>query len=200
MVMNYRSVVAPAIFALAVSFVPAAHASTYNTSGTSELFSLGDQLGGLSSYDQLIVGGVSGTLQAGTITLDALTFIAGVNAFVPATYQYSFSETMTVNGVTENLTIPFDISINTSDTLTILGGTTASFTVNGTVYDISVNGLTIGPNPGGAMSANLTAHVTDPPATPLPTTIALFAGGLSVIGLLGWGARRRGRTASPTGA
>ena len=45
--------------ATSISFAPAAHAITYSTSGTSELFSLGDQMGTSSDYDQLAVTGVS---------------------------------------------------------------------------------------------------------------------------------------------
>ena len=48
--------------AISVSFAPDAYAITYSTSGTAELFSLGDQMGTSSDYDQLIVNGVSGTL------------------------------------------------------------------------------------------------------------------------------------------
>ena len=58
--------------ATSVSFAPDAHAITYSTSGTSELFSLGDQMGTSSDYDQLAVTGVSGTLSTGTITLNTL--------------------------------------------------------------------------------------------------------------------------------
>jgi hypothetical protein len=174
--------------------VPAAYALNYSTSGTSELFSLGDQMGSSSDYDQLIVSGVTGALNVGTIALNQLDFIAGVNAFVPATYSYSFSETMTVSsgGGTQTLTIPFNISIDYSDTLSILGGSTASFLVNGNLWHIVVNALTIGPNAGGSMIAYLTATVTDPPAvTPLPGAMALFAGGLGALGLFGWRKRRR---------
>jgi hypothetical protein len=176
------------------SFAPAARAATltYTTTGQSELFSLGDQLGSASNYDQLIVSGVGSTpLTTGTITLNQLSFIAGINATVPADYTYSFSEMMTVSdgthGNTENLIVPFNLSINYSDTLTIAGGQGLSFSLDGSTWDVVVNPLTIGPNPGGPpMIADLTATVTDPPATPLPGTLVLFAGGLGVISLVGY--------------
>lgn len=185
--------------ATSVSFAPDAYAITYSTSGTSELFSLGDQMGTSSDYDQLIVNGVSGTLTTGTITLNTLDFTAGVNAYVPATYTYSFDETMTVSngGGTQTLTVPFNISINTADTISILGGNSLVFAVGNTDWDIVVNALTIGPNPGGTMIANLTATVTDPPGvTPLPGTLVLFASGIGIIGLIGW--RKKHKHASAT--
>ena len=180
--------------ATSVSFAPDAHAITYSTSGTSELFSLGDQMGTSSDYDQLAVIGVSNaTLTTGTITLNTLDFTAGVNAYVPATYTYSFSETMTVNGSggPQNLTVPFNISINTADTVSILGGNSLVFAVGNSDWDVTVNALTIGPNPGGTMVANLTATVVDPPVvTPLPGTLVLFVSGFGIIGLIGWRKKR----------
>jgi hypothetical protein len=201
-----NKIIANATFATAivaivglVSFAPAAHAITYSTSGTAEAFSLGDQMGSASNYDQLIVNGVGPTaLTTGTITLNTLDFIAGVNAFTPDTYSYSFDETMTVSngGGTQTLTVPFNISINTADTLSIAGGNSLSFTAGGSVWDVVLNALTIGPDPGGSMVANLTASVTDPPAAPIPGTLVLFASGLGIIGLIGW--RRKHQHGSAT--
>ena len=185
--------------ATSVSFATDAYAITYSTSGTSELFSLGDQMGTSSDYDQLAVNGVSGTLTTGTITLNTLDFTAGINAYVPATYTYSFSETMTVSGAAgpQTLTVPFNISINTADTISILGGNSLAFSVGNSIWDIVVNALTIGPNPGGTMIANLTATVTDPPGvTPLPGTLVLFATGIGIIGLIGW--RKKSKHAAAT--
>src|SRR5580704_1474309 len=81
-----------------VLFAPAAHALSYSTSGAPEKFSLGDTLGTASTYDQLIINGASGTLNPGTIVLNSLEFIAGVNAIVPQVYNniFSFAETMTI--------------------------------------------------------------------------------------------------------
>lgn len=196
---SWAAAILVAVVATSVLFAQDAHAVTYSTSGTSELFSLGDQLGTSSDYDQLMVNGVSGTLTTGTITLNTLDFTAGVNAYVPATYTYSFDETMTVSngGGTQTLTVPFNISINTADTISILGGNSLVFAVGNTDWDIVVNALTIGPNPGGTMIADLTATVTDPPGvTPLPGTLVLFASGIGIIGLIGW--RKKHKHASAT--
>jgi len=194
-----KMVVATAVLAATVSFAPAANALQYTTSGSPEQFSLGDTLGLASNYDQLIITGVTGNLPAtsGQIVLNSLTFIAGVNAIVPQVYKnvFSFTETMTIGTGTGTLVVPFNLSINYSDTLTVIGGTTLSI-LNGTnLWKIVVNSLTIGPNPGGAMTANLTAQVSDPPVgtTPLPPALLLFATGLGAMGLFG---RRRQRKAS----
>jgi hypothetical protein len=55
--------------------------------------------------------------------------------------------------------------------------------------------LTIGPNPGGSMTANLTAQVSDPAATPLPPALLLFGTGLGVMALFG---KRKRKTSSAT--
>ena len=104
---------------------------------------------------------------------------------------------MTVNGSggPQTLTVPFNISINTADTISILGGNSLVFAVGNSDWDVTVNALTIGPNPGGTMVANLTATVVDPPVvTPLPGTLVLFVSGFGIIGLIGW--RKRHNHAS----
>jgi hypothetical protein len=176
--------------------VPAAKAATYSTSGAPTQMSLGDTIG--SAYDQLAINGASGTLSdGGTITLNSLVFTAGINATVPQYYNSisSISETLTVDGSGQALVIPFNLNISYSDTLTIIGGTTLSFLDGNSIWNIVVNGLTIGPNPGGSMTANLTAQVSDPAATPLPPALLLFGTGLGVMALFG---KRKRKTSSAT--
>jgi hypothetical protein len=172
--------------------VPAAKAVTYSTSGAPTQMSLGDTIG--SAYDQLSINGAGGTLtDGGTIILNSLVFTAGINATVPQYYNSisSISETLTVDSSTQPLVIPFNLNISYSDTLTIIGGTTLSFLDNGSIWNIVVNGLTIGPNPGGSMTANLTAQVSDPAATPLPPALLLFATGLGAMGFFGWRSKQK---------
>jgi hypothetical protein len=184
----------------------AANALTYTTTGADTLVKLGDTIG--SSYDQLAIQGVTnGTLNPGTIVLDTLTFTAGINAIVPANYndgQFSFSETVTINTGSGGpsgsgiLTVPFNLMISYSDTLTVVGGTTISIPVGSNIWNIVVNSLTIGPNAGGPITESLTAQVSDPVgATPLPATFLLFGSGLGAMELLRRRKKARESTPSP---
>jgi hypothetical protein len=171
--------------AVLVSFGSAANALTYSTSGSPTQISLGDTIG--SAYDKLTVLGASGTISANpsTILLNTLNFTAGVNAVIPAVYNntFSFSETVTIGTGSGTLVVPFNLSINYSDTLTVVGGTTLSILVGANLWNIVVNGLTIGPNPGGTQIGYLYAQVSDPMTTPLPAALVLFGSGLGAIGL-----------------
>jgi hypothetical protein len=174
-----------------LSFAPAANAVPYSTTGSSTLFSLGDAIGTASNYDQLQVLGTTGSIDSDptSITLNTLIFTAGYNANVPADYNnvFSFTESMTIGTGTGTLIVPFNLSINYSDTLTIVGGTTLSILVGSNIWNVVVNGLTIGPNSGGSETGYLTAQVSDPPAaTPLPAALVLFGTGLGVMGFFGW--------------
>jgi hypothetical protein len=174
-----------------VSFEPAANALSYSTSGALGQGSLGDTLG--TGFDTLDIQSASGTIDPGTtkITLNTLTFTAGVNATAPAVYNgiFSFAETMMIGSGSGTLTVPFNLSINYSDTLTIVGGAALSILVGADLYHIVVNGLALGPNSGGALTGSLTAQVSESPAaTPLPAALVLFGSGLAAMGLFG---RRR---------
>lgn len=184
--------------AAVVSFAPAANAVGYTTSGFS-LSGLGDTIG--SGYDLLTGTAASGTLSdPSTITLNTLYFTAGVNAVVPQYYSnvYSIAETMTIGGTSHQIQIPFNLNISYSDTLTVVGGTTFSFLDAGTLWQVVVNGLTLGPNPGGTMIGALTAQVTDPAVSqaPLPAALPLFASGLGAMGLFGWYRKRKNATSA----
>lgn len=195
LVAKTTSGVAVCAAAAVMFFAPHAYALTYTTSGLSApLMQLGDQMGNASPFDILVVKGAAGTFATGPITLNTLAFTAGVNAYVPASYNYSFSEQLILSdGSGTTLTIPFNLNINYSDTLTIAGGSKFSFLDGGSLWQVVVNALTLGPNPGGTMYANLTAQVTDPPVSqaPLPAALPLFATGLGAMGLLGWRRKRK---------
>ena len=95
------------------------------------------------------------------------------------------------------ITIPFNLSISYSDTLTIVGGTTFSILDGNTLWQVVVNGMTLGPNPGGTMTGSLMAQVTDPVSqAPLPAALPLFASGLGGMGLFAWW-RKRKRVGAP---
>jgi hypothetical protein len=204
--LDHAAKFAAAAFAVAgalVAFTPDANALSYTTSGlAAPLTGLGSQFTPTSPYDQLQVQGQTGNFADNTtINLNYLTFTAGVNAYVPAVNSYSFSETLSLSdGSGVNLSIPFNVSINYSDNLTIVGGTTFSFTDTlGTLWQVVLNGLTIGPNSGGSMSDYLTAQVTDPPGgvsqAPLPAALPLFASGLFGMGLFARRKKRKNATA-----
>lgn len=168
------------------AFAPTANAVTFSTSGARTMYGLGDTLH--TQFDVLQVEAGAGSLVANTtIQLNKLTFIAGVNALLPAGYHYAFSETVTVAGAASQiLNVPFDLHIDYSDTLTIPGGQRLSFLVGASLWTLVLNGLTIGPNPGISQIGYLTAQVTETAATPLPAAILLFGSGLGAMGLFGW--------------
>ena len=193
-----------AVATVLVSFAPAANAVSYTTSGLSQPLT---HLGGTGTViGQLSVFGSSGTLVDGaTINLNFLTFTA-LNTGIATSNAYSITETMTVNsGTPQQLTIPFNLSINSTDTLTIVGGTTLSFLDAGTLWQVVVNGLTLGlPSGGGTASGWLTAQVTDPPGTnvsqaPLPAALPLFASGLGGMGFFAWWRKRKSAGAAAAG-
>lgn len=172
-----------------LSFGSAANALTYTTSGAPQQISLGDTLG--TDFDKLDIQGVTGTISPGPITLNTLTFTAGVNADVAADYNnLSFAENVTIGAGTGTLTVPFNLSINYTDTLMIVGGATLSILVGSDLWTLVVDGLTLSNDGSGPISASLTAQVSESAVTPLPAALVLFGSGLGALGLLG---RRRKR-------
>jgi hypothetical protein len=182
--------------AMVVSFGSAANALNYSTTGSATQISLGDTLG--TGFDMLDILGAGGPITSGSpITLNTLRFTAGVNATEPAVYNgvYSFTETVTIGSNSGILTVPFNLSINYSDTLTVVGGAQLSILVGANLWNLVVNGLTIGPNSGGSQIGYLTAQVSSSPAaTPLPAALVLFGSGLGAIGL--FGRRRKSKTSA----
>ena len=172
-----------------LSFGSAANALTYTTSGAPQQISLGDTLG--TDFDKLDIQGVTGTISPGPITLNTLTFTAGVNADVAADYSnLSFAENVTIGAGAGTLTVPFNLSINYTDTLMIVGGATLSILVGSDLWTLVVDGLTLSNDGSGPISASLTAQVSESAATPLPAALILFGSGLGALGLFG---RRRKR-------
>jgi hypothetical protein len=69
------------------------------------------------------------------------------------------------------------------------GGAWTEFSFDVTGSGLDTFELSFGDNPGWIALDNFS--VTDPPAAPLPGALPLFAGGLGVMGLLGWRRKRQ---------
>jgi hypothetical protein len=79
-----------------------------------------------------------------------------------------------------SMVVPFNLSINYADAL----GTTLSMLVGGSVWNLVVNALTMGPNSRGSEMGYLTAQISSAAAaTPLPAALVLFASGLGAMGM-----------------
>jgi hypothetical protein len=170
------------------SFGSAANALTYSTSGSAEQFSLANALGIASKYDRLQVLGSQGVIgtNTNTILLNTLVFTVGPNAIAPANYHniFSFNERVTMGTGAASMVVPFNLSINYADALSIVGGTTLSMLVGGSVWNLVVNALTRGPNSRGSEIGYLTAQISSAAAaTPLPAALVLFASGLGAMGM-----------------
>ena len=166
--------IAGAVLALAAT-APAA-AVTYTT-GTAQFNSLGDTIG--SAYDQITLGGVSGSATGlGTYLVNNVTFTVGLNSNTGGDYTGSFTDTATVGGSPYSYTVPYAIHISSTDSIT-LGGN--SFRTDGVV--VTFNKLTFS-NIGSTATGNLTATVS----VPEPATWAMMIAG---FGLVGVGLRRR---------
>ena len=105
---------------------------------------------------------------------------------------------MTIGSGASQITIPFNLNISYSDTLTIVGGTTFSILDGSTLWQVVVNGLTLGPNPGGTHDrfVNCTGDRSPGQQAPLPAAFPLFASGLGGMGLFAWWRKRKSGAAS----
>jgi hypothetical protein len=185
-----------------VSFAPAANAYSFVTSGEATQSSLGAAGSYINSpWDQLTVEPGSGNFQLGSITLNKVTFGVGINADVPnPNLQGWINETITVIGLfgATSLDIPFNLDINYSDTLTILGGTTLYLPGFTLVVD-SLYFPAVGT--GGSWSDYLTAQVyasSSPLAvanTPLPSTWTMLIAGFAGLGYFAYRGSKKSSSA-----
>ena len=187
--------------ALGLTFggLEAAQAAPITFTGSAvNMSSLGDAIG--SQFDHLNVhafGPVTFDIPHGVptpVTLSEFDFIVGINANVPqAGYMYTLSVPFIINGVSGVLSQPFILDISYSDTLTLLTGTPAVFTLPGggqvQVTLLGQSSVTVGPV-SGTYTGHLTAQVV---MMPEPATLAVF-GGIALAGALGY--RRRKATAT----
>jgi hypothetical protein len=171
---------------------------TYSTTGYN-VIQLGDNLG--SPFDQLLLSPFTGTINgSGIYELNALTFTVGVNSsyvYTPAVGTLPpIFETLTINGVTETLNVPYSIHIDYSDTLTIATGpdplTFPGF--NAPLYfpgyTVTLIPQVLGPDGVGAYSGILEAQIT---AVPDPATWAMMLLGFAGVGFMAY--RRKSKPA-----
>jgi len=152
-----------------------AQAATYLTSGGAQT-SIGDTIG--SAYDQLILDPFTGTLSgSGTYELNALHFVVGANTCCDEVVSGTLTENLTIDGVTQTLSVPYTDAISSSDTLTIAGGTTLYFSG----YEVVLDSITPIVNGGGTMDGTLFADVT---AVPEPAIWAMMLVGFFSIGFM----------------
>ena len=200
---NFQRFAAWTFVAAAAALIPSANSAnalsyTVTNSGPDLLTQLGNQLDPPSRYHNLFDLALSGTFGEGQINLDLLGFSAGINATVPqAINSYSFSETLKLSdGSGTTLVIPFNVSINYSDVLTIAGGSTFSFADSGgSFWQIVLNSLLMGLISTAVLYVlrRTTGQVTDPPtghSTGEPAC-SLFASGIGAMGMFGWWKKRK---------
>jgi hypothetical protein len=173
--------------ALAAVLAPAsANAAVVFTTDAAHYEGLGDSIG--SAFDQIDLSSVTNTFTGyGTYLINNVKFTVGVNA---ATGGYSEAGTLANTGSSTlgafAYSIPYLISIDSSDTIT-LGGNTVVW--NG--FNIKFNELTLssGSEP---VFGDLTATVTGVPEA------ASWALMLAGFGLVGGAMRRRRQSAQVT--
>ncbi len=166
--------------ALAIA-APAAALSVPYTTGTSSFTGLGDTIG--SPYDQITLHGVSGTVtRSGTYLVNNVDFTVGVNATRGAVTTGFFTDTAAAFGMPFTYTVPYTLTVSSSDSIT-LGGNT--FVVDG--HKVTLNTLTFTNQPVGTISGALTATIS----VPEPATWAMMVAGFGLVGL---GVRRRRAT------
>ena len=171
-----RLVTSMAVAATMVVSAPA-YAASYVTD-TSTFVAIGDQIG--STFDQVTLGGVSGTISSpGPYLINNVSFLVGLNATVPAASTGTFTNTITIGGTPFSYSVPYTININTFDTITFNSFTT---TLDG--FRFAFNPLTLSSDGSSLATGMLSANVS---AVPEPATWAMMIIGFGAIG----GAMRR---------
>ena len=122
----------------------------------------------------LTAGSVSATAP-GTIAFQTGTFTRGSTTTASQVIAFSFSETMTINGVTRTFNILGQDNVTaTADTLTILAGTPINF--GGYTFDL--NGATFSATSAGQTLPVTLSGVVSVTAVPEPAPFALLGTGL----------------------
>jgi hypothetical protein len=159
------------------------------TSGGASAFDIGNQIGGsFGPYDELYLNPLSGSANSsGTYALNRVEFIEGPTYYGSYPYRASgtLTESVTINGITETISVPYKDYIWMNDTIKIIGGTTFDF---GSNIKLTLESLSISGYAYGGAYGTLYARIVDDPPMPEPASLALLG-----TGLLGLAAIRRRR-------
>ena len=166
----------------------AAYAVPYSTGG---LFvdKLGLEANYVSDYDKLTLAAYNNDA-VGTVLLNPATFDVGYNATIPAPHMGTLSETVTIDGIQNTISIPYTIDIAYSDTLHLIGGAVYWFGA----WKLTLSDLFTGAQPIGSQSYDYEGTISP---VPLPASLPLFAAALAGLAVL---ARLRGRKGKRNGA
>ncbi len=169
-----------ALLVAALVAAPAAAQVVPYSTDTVTYSGLGDTLGTI--YDIVKLNGVTGTFTgSGTYLANNVDFTVGINANTPATHSGTFTDTASAFGSTFTYTVPYTLTISSSDSIT-LGGSV--FHAGG--HRIVLNSLTLAAGTGQTSSGALTATVS----VPEPATWAMLLTGFAMIGVAARGRRR----------
>lgn len=170
-----------ALAVTAAMFVAApAYAASYTTD-TVTFSGVGDQIG--STFDQVTLGGVSGTFtNPGVYALNNISFVVGINANSLATTSGIFSNLITIGSSSYTYNVPYTITIGAP--IDVITFNASTVTLGG--YTFTVNPLTL--STGNTTTGVLTANVATAAAVPEVATWAMMLAG---FGMIGFAARRR---------
>jgi hypothetical protein len=153
-----------------------------------------DGLIGNQSSESHTVDTAGGTF---TTVLNPLTFLPGFTGFGSAgTYQFSFSQLLTVNGQTQTLSGVGSLTISTfQDTISILSSEPLlfqfdTFTVSASVLPVHISGADSGAYYDFLCAQFVVTPNGDPDPVPEPATLLLLGTGLT--GLMAKARKRRG--------
>ncbi len=185
--------VAVAAISLSLPAFSAPASVPYSTSGAS-LTGIGNQLPS-GTYDKLTLGATTGTIgSSGDYDFGTITWAVGINTLLSSKYTASGSiaDSVTINGVTKNISIPFVATINfisdVADAISFESISSASFGPNVEVSFLEPASLIA--DAGGKASEELMGVVTNttpviaaPEINPAsaPSGLALFLGVIAVI-------------------